>query len=116
MRLQVEQSDLDSGGVTNWPLLTVRPGARLASLQVGQWFGYQQTLAVTVDNATVGELGTYLVRGDVRAPMRHAYALRPPRGRYCAYAACSTLPTVRALHLRRLLHRRFERTMRRSAR
>ena len=74
MRLQVEQSDLDSGGVTNWPLLTVRPGARLASLQVGQWFGYQQTLAVTVDNATVGELGTYLVRGDVRAPMRHAYA------------------------------------------
>ena len=62
----MEQSDLDAGGVTNWPLVTVKPGAKLASLQVGEWFGYQQTLAVTVDNATVGNLGTYLVRGDVR--------------------------------------------------
>ena len=67
VEFEVEQSDLDAGGVTNWPLVTVRPGARLASLQVGEWFGYQQTLAVTVDNATVGDLGTYLVRGDVRA-------------------------------------------------
>ena len=71
LRVQVKQSDLDAGGVTNWPLVTVKPGAKLASLQVGEWFGYQQTLAVTVDNATVGNLGTYLVRGDVRARTRH---------------------------------------------
>ena len=67
VEFEVEQSDLAAGGVTTWPLVTVRPGAKLASLQVGEWFAYQQTIAVTVDNATVGALGTYLVRGDVRA-------------------------------------------------
>jgi len=129
LRIQVEQSDLDAGGVTNWPLVTVKPGAKLASLQVGEWFGYQQTLAVTVDNATVGNLGTYLVRGDVRAHTAwHALCIAPqpcsppaarlqptPRFRMCPCRMRHTARGTRAAAVAHL-HLRFARTMRPSAR
>ena len=60
----VKQAEGAEGEEAPWPLLTVRAGASVASIKVGDWWAYQPTISAHVDHATVGSFTWRAKDGD----------------------------------------------------
>ena len=60
----VKQAAAAEGEEAPWPLLTVRAGASVASIKVGDWWAYQPTISAHVDHATVGSFTWRAKDGD----------------------------------------------------
>ena len=63
----VKQAEGAEGEEAPWPLLTVRAGASVASIKVGDWWAYQPTISAYVDHATVGSFTWRAKDGDFTA-------------------------------------------------